>query len=182
MKTDLTNCLSTMTSVSYSSDTNRSMVVDEQTSVINLDALARQSRKFRGNQSPATCDALHESYDGTIYFIEFKDQPPKNIKNHEIHRKIYDSMALFLIGINQSDSLDTLAARAELYVVYQDDADDEAFQKLPRALQRWIDLDSSISTEPIRFGLIDEHKSWFKQIHTIPLSCFLKEHYSCIFR
>lgn len=182
MEAHLTNFLSTMTALSFSSDTGRSMVVDDTTTAISLDALARQTKKIRGNQTPATCDVLYESPDGIIYLIEFKDQPAKNIKYREIHRKIYDSMALLLMRVKRTDSIDAVASRSELYIVYQEDASDEAFRKLPRAVHRWIDADSSSPIEPIRFGLLDEHKSYFKRIFTIPISDFLKEHYHCIFQ
>ncbi len=166
----------TLSKVSYSNDTKRSIISDDKIPVINLDRLAVSRKGLSGDQIMASFDALYIDIADNQYLLEFKDQPSKNINSNEIHKKVFGSTALLLLTCQKDATLNIFAAKTSLFVIFKDDENEESFMRIPSAMEKWMDNNPTKSGEPLLFNFSSEYKTSFKEIHTVPESIF-KDHY-----
>jgi hypothetical protein len=172
----------TLAEVSYSDDTKRSIICDDTKPVVNLDRLALSKKGLCGAQTVASFDAFYIDKADNQYLIEFKDQPSKNIKSNEIHKKIFGSTALLLITCQKDLSVNAFTANTTLFVIFRDDENEASYLQIPSAMKKWMEDNPAKSGEPLLFNLRSEYKSTFKEIHTIPESIFKKSYLPIIFQ
>lgn len=122
----------------------------------------------------SSCDALVEK-DDSFYLIEFKNQPNKNIDNKEIQKKAFDSVTQLLVTWKKDISQQVLSKKLVLFVVYHNTEKDEYFEKIRNKTLSFTNLDQ---TEPLLFGINDDLKSLYREVHTIDISYFLEKYYS----
>ena len=134
---------------------------------IDLDNLCGLLKKMNGNQLMASCDAFVDK-NGEYYFIEFKNQPVKNIRENEVQKKELISPVIVQMLLKSDESFASISDKSHLYVVYQDDESDY-FGKIQGKMYEYAKLEG----EPLRFGLrLHADRRLYKEIRTIPLSIF----------
>ena len=138
---------------------------DEQ--AVALDDLCTLLRKMNGNQQVSSCDAFIDR-DDEYYFIEFKNQPVKNIETVDVQKKAFISPTIVQMLLKQDESFESISAKSHLYVVYQDDESDY-YGKIQNKVHEFAKLNG----EPLRFGLrLHARNMLYKEVRTIPLSVF----------
>ena len=134
---------------------------------IALDDMCTLLKKMNGNQQVSSCDAFidrNEEY----YFIEFKNQPVKNIEIVDVQKKAFISPIIVQMLLKQNESFESISEKSHLYVVYQDDESDY-YGKIQNKVHEFAKLDG----EPLKFGLkLHAKNRLYKEIRTIPLSIF----------
>lgn len=166
------NYETTLGKTSYSADKGSSLL-NSDIRAYDFDRLCKSLKTMRGDSTLSSCDALVEK-DGSVYLIEFKNQPNKNINNAEIQKKAFDSVTQLLVTWERDTSQRVLSEKLVLFVVYHNPEDDESFEKIRNKTFSFIESDQ---TEPLLFGINDDLKSLFREVHTIDISDFLETYY-----
>lgn len=161
------NYETTLGKTSYSVDKN-SYLLDSGIQAYDFDKLCNSLKSMRGKSPLSSCDALVEK-DDSVYFIEFKNQPNKNINNAEIQKKAFDSVTQLLITWARDTSQQALSKKLVLFVVYHNPADDESFEKIRNKTFSFTESDQK---EPLLFGINDDLKRLYREVHTIDISDF----------
>lgn len=179
--TKLENYRSTFAETSKSEDRAVPLINDNKNEIFNLDRLAQSLKGLRGDQAMASCDAYYIDASGRQYLFEFKDQPSINIDAKEIHRKVVDSIALLLLNWQKQCCLETFSSTSVLFVIFRDDSNDASFLQIPTAMMSWMEDNPTAAQEPLLFKFKPIHKSYFTEIHTIPVSTFNNRYFPEIF-
>ena len=166
------NYATTLGKTSYSVDKN-SYLLNSDIQAYDFDKLCKSLKNMRGDSTLSSCDALVENGD-SVYLIEFKNQPNKNINNKEIQKKAFDSVTQLLVTWARESSQQALSQRLVLFVVYHNPVDDESFEKIRN---KTLSFTKSDQTEPLLFGINDDLKSLYREVHTIDISDFQEKYY-----
>ena len=163
----------TLGKTSYSED-KKTNLLDSEVKAYDFDKLCGSLKGLRGNCPLSSCDALVEK-DDSVYLVEFKNQPNKNINNDEIQKKAFDSVAQLLVTWERDISQQALSKKLVLFVVYHNATNDEPFEKIRN---KTLSFTKSDQTEPILFGINNDLTNLYKEVHTIDISDFLEKYYS----
>lgn len=170
------NYATTLGKTSYSADKD-SYLLNSDVQAYDFDKLCRSLKSLRGDSALSSCDALVEK-DDSVFLIEFKNQPNKNISNAEIQKKAFDSVTQLLVTWERDTSQKDLSKRLVLFVVYHNPEDDKSFEKIRNKTFSFVGSDR---TEPVLFGIDDDLRSLFREVHTIDISDFLGKYYTSHF-
>ena len=127
-------------------------------------------------QTPASNDALFETEDGAVVFVEFKNGYLDSKKGYELTKKIYDSMLIFsdITGITIGTSRNMM----DYILVYNQEKNKEHQSALERenpatsvqespSYNRFGDIVSSLGkTETVLFRLKKFENYLFRKVHT----------------
>ena len=142
------------------------LINDRKHKACNWDALTEKvCATLRGGQSASSCDAYLET-NGVHYFIEFKNEPSKNVDRQEIWRKAYDSIATMRMAVNQAIALDDLCRNTILLVVFQDEEQ--------KGLDAFKQKTAGFAKEeyPVYWELRSIAGKLYREVHTIPVTEF----------
>ena len=146
--------------------------------VFNLDKIASGFiKKLYGNKTLSSVDAFKEK-DGEFYFIEFKNQPQKNIDSNSVRAKAFSSLVVLQFALHPELSLAEISEKAHFYVVFQDDPQNY-FEKTTQTIAKY----AGFSDEPIYFDLRKYYfnNKLYKDIHTVSFSVFESKYIGLIF-
>lgn len=166
----------TLGETSFSVDKG-SCLLDSDVQAYDFDKLCKSLKKMRGNSTLSSCDALVEKND-FIYLVEFKNQPNKNIDNMEIQKKAFDSVSQLLMTWARDTSQQDLSKKLLLFVIFHDTEDDKSFEKIRNKTYSFAKPDKA---EPLLFGIHDDLKSLYREVHTIDISKFVEKYYPACF-
>lgn len=87
-------------------------------SAYDCDAFAKGAlKRYSGKRLPSA-DALLQGKDGRWYFIEFKNQPAKNIEGEKVKSKAVGSVTIAALTVGQSLAMREVMAKTVYVVVF----------------------------------------------------------------
>lgn len=171
-----------LTAASYSSDAIQQFTLKYgDQDVFNLDKIASgYVRGLNGDRSLSSADALLKDKNGELYFIEFKNQPRRNINSNEVQAKALSSLLVSQVALYPNVSLHEMSEKSHFYVIFKDTPDEEPdyFQKTAEKFGAYAGMSDEILWFDLRKHL---EKGLYKDIHTISLSVFESKYSKSIF-
>ncbi|MBR3569830.1 MAG: hypothetical protein IKN96_03370 [Oscillibacter sp.] len=157
----------TLSDASYDSNAKASLI-DSPHKAYKLDGVtAKVCQKLRGGMTLSGCDAYLKN-NGVHWFIEFKNQEPKDIDPEDIRKKAYDSVSTVRMAVDQTITLDNLCQNAVFLVVYRDEepATEDAIERKTAEFA---------GMRHIRWKLGQIEGKLYREVHTIPVTKFREE-------
>ena len=161
---DYSSFLSTLRETSLDRSKGESLLMDERRRVVNFDAMVDEiCSLYRSgdNYSSSDCIALSQ---GSLLFIEFKNQKLSRIDNRSIRKKAFDTLCLFSF-LNKIYGGEE---KKNIYIVVYRENDIPSWS---RYRSRTLLHSGIIKSHPILFGL-EKYLSLYSDIYTFDVDSF----------
>ena len=144
---------------------NGEYMTESKIEVINFDKVKEmyvREAKFKSTNTPASSDALYIGRDGEYTLVEFKNGLIKSTTQYEVHYKIYDSLLMLGVFINQN--IDFHRENVRFILVYNEGKNRREASRSKAKIGGHIA--NKAGKEIIEFDLERFQKYCFKQVST----------------